>query len=151
MRYIESSKVSTWAPALMAAILFCSIAAFSQSATDNKDKKETPVNPVSPSIAVDGARKTTDLPPAIDTEANEGQIVSGFVVKQSAEFGGRISDFTGSRAMWDTFVNMGTGPRLLEYTLNMRSPDHTGKLFDDFNFSNFGYGGDPINVSRVNF
>ena len=135
----------------MALIVFGSIAAFAQSATDSKDKKETPVNPVSPSVAVDGARKTVDLPPAIDTEANEGEIVSGMVVKQSAEFGGRISDFTGSQAMWDTFVNMGTGPRLLEYTLNMRSPDHTGKLFDDFNFSNFGYGGDPVNASRVNF
>ena len=135
----------------MAFILFGPIAAFAQSATGNKDKKETPVNPVSPSLAVDGARKTVDLPPAIDTEANEGENVGGFDVKQSAEFGGRISDFTGSQAMWDTFVNMGSGPRLLEYTLNMRSPNHTGKLFDDFNFSSFGYGGDPVNVSRLIF
>src|SRR5262249_12000116 len=66
-----------------------------------------------------------------------------------AEFGGRISDFTGSTAMWDTLVNMGTGPRLLEYSLEMRSPTHTGLLFDSLNFNNFGYGGDPNNVSRL--
>jgi hypothetical protein len=46
-------------------------------------------------------------------------------------------------------VNLGTGPRLLEYTLDMHSPGHSGVLFDDFNFSNFGYGGDPNNVSRL--
>ncbi|HMC31181.1 MAG TPA: hypothetical protein VKL99_10125 [Candidatus Angelobacter sp.] len=103
------------------------------------------------SLAVDASRRASDLPAAVDTEMNEGQNWGGFEVKQSAEFGGRISDFTGSQAMWDTFVNLGTGPRLLEYTLDMRSPNHTGKLFDDFSFSNFGYGGDPIDVSRVRF
>ena len=48
--------------------------------------------------------------------------------EQVAEFGGRVSDFSGSQAMWDTFVNLGTGPRLLEYSLDMRSPGHNGKL-----------------------
>jgi hypothetical protein len=123
-------------------------------AADQKDKtksNESAENPVSVSIAVDSGRKTTDLPPAVDTESNEGQPFGGFVVKQSAEFGGRISDFTGSQAMWDSLVNLGTGPRLMEYTLDMRSPNHTGKLFDDFSFSNFGYGGDPLNVSRLRF
>jgi hypothetical protein len=123
-------------------------------AADQKDKtksNEAAENPVSVSIAVDSGRKTTDLPPAVDTESNEGQPFGGFVVKQSAEFGGLISDFTGSQAMWDSLVNLGTGPRLMEYTLDMRSPNHTGKLFDDFSFSNFGYGGEPLNVSRLRF
>lgn len=146
--------MKTWALALMAILILGSLTAYGQSTGDQKDqgqKTDTVVNPISPSIRVDGARKTSDLPPAIDTEANEGENWGGVEVKQSAEFGGRISDFTGSQATWDTFVNMGSGPRLLEYTVNMRSPNHAGKLFDDFNFSNFGYGGDPINVSRLNF
>ncbi len=122
-------------------------------ATDDKKKESNAAggNPTSVSIAVDSGRKTTDLPPAVDTESNEGQTFGGFEVKQSAEFGGRISDFTGSQAMWDSLVNLGTGPRLLEYTLDMRSPNHTGKLFDDFSFSNFGYGGEPLNMSRLRF
>ena len=31
----------------------------------------------------------------------------------------------------------------------MRSFDHKGLLFDDLNFSNFGYGGDPNDVTRL--
>src|SRR5262249_21577102 len=147
-------ETKTWALALMAVMLLSPLALSGQTASDqqtNKNAKETETNPVSVSLAVDSARKASDLPPAIDTNANEGQSLGGFEVKQSAEFGGRISDFTGSQAMWDSFVNLGTGPRLLEYTLDMRSPNHTGLLFDDFSFSNFGYGGDPINVSRLRF
>lgn len=151
IRHIESRRVNTWALALMVFMLLCAISVIAQSGSDNKAKKESEINPVSPSVAVDGARKASDLPPAIDTEENEGENWGGYEAKQSAEFGGRISDFTGSQAMWDTFVNMGTGPRLLEYTLDLRSPGHTGKLFDDFNFSNFGYGGDPVNVSHLRF
>jgi hypothetical protein len=47
-------------------------------------------------------------------------------------------------------VNLGSGPRLFDYTLDMRSLDHNGVLFDNLNFSNFGYGGDPNDVSRLN-
>jgi hypothetical protein len=151
MRHIEYRRIRTWALALMALITLCSLGLYGQSAGNSKDKKESQVNPVSTSLAVDAGRKASDLPPAIDTEANEGENWGGFEVKQSAEFGGRISDFTGSQAMWGTFVNLGSGPRLLEYTLDMRSPAHVGKLFDDFSFSNFGYGGDPINVSHLRF
>ena len=31
----------------------------------------------------------------------------------------------------------------------MRSIDHRGLLFDNLSFSNFGYGGDPNDVSRL--
>ncbi|HZD93418.1 MAG TPA: hypothetical protein VE133_04135, partial [Candidatus Sulfotelmatobacter sp.] len=136
----------------MAAFLWPS--ALCGQAADPKDKKETHEaggNPTSVSLGVDSGRKTSDLPAPVDPANNEGQTLGGFEVKQSAEFGGRISDFTGSQAMWDTLINLGTGPRLLEYTFDMRSPAHTGKLFDDLSFSNFGYGGDPIGVSRVRF
>ena len=85
----------------------------------------------------------------IQTTPKEETTALGFDIKQSAEFGGRISDFSGNPGMWDTFVNLGSGPRLLEYTLDMHSPQHTGTLFDDLSFSSFGYGGDPNNVSRL--
>jgi hypothetical protein len=144
-------RVRTWAVALLALTL--SLAMFGQSTTDNKkdDKKEGASAPAPVSLAVDAGRKTSELPPAVDTEQNPGENWGSYEVKQSAEFGGRISDFTGNTGTWDTFVNLGTGPRLLEYTLDMRSPNHAGKLFDDFSFSNFGYGGEPIDVSRLTF
>jgi hypothetical protein len=100
-------------------------------------------------VAVDSARKSDVLATWITTEHNEGENAGPWVIKQSAEFGGRLTDFTGNQGTWDTFVNLGTGPRLLEYTLDLHSPDHKGFLFDDLLFSNFGYGGDPNNLSRV--
>ena len=100
-------------------------------------------------VAVDAGRKSDVLATWITSENNGGQMAGPWLVKQSVEFGGRFSDHTGNTGVWDTFVNLGTGPRLMEYTLDMHAPDHKGILFDDLTFSNFGYGGDPNNVSRV--
>ncbi|HET9167290.1 MAG TPA: hypothetical protein VFP11_14925, partial [Candidatus Angelobacter sp.] len=80
-------------------------------------------------VAVDSARKSDVLATWITTEHNVGENAGPWVIKQSAEFGGRITDFTGSQGTWDTFVNLGTGARLLEYTLDLHSPDHKGFLF----------------------
>jgi hypothetical protein len=115
------------------------------AAGDNKESS----TPVSTGVSVDAARRSSDLPTTATTEDNEGQNLGGYLTKQSAEFGGRISGFTGSQGTWDTFVNLGTGPRLLEYTLDMHSPTHVGTLFDDLNVSSFGYGGDPNDLSRL--
>src|SRR5882724_7898841 len=100
-------------------------------------------------VAVDAGRKSDALATWITSEHNPGESAGPYIIKQSVEFGGRISDFTGNVGIWDTFVNLGTGPRLMEYTLDLHSPTHTGILFDDLTFSNFGYGGDPNNVSRI--
>ena len=83
-------------------------------------------------------------------QASEGDgINSGnYNIKQSVEFGYRFTDFTGSQATYDTFVNLQQGPRLLDMTLQMRSLNHQGLVFDRLYLSNFGYGGDPNNVSR---
>ncbi len=70
-------------------------------------------------------------------------------IKQSFEFGYRFTDFTGSQATYGTFVNLQQGPRLLDMTLEMRSLNHQGLVFDRLYLSNFGYGGDPNNVSRL--
>ena len=99
---------------------------------------------------VDATRKSSDAPRYPDSQPPKTETtVGGYETKQVIEFGGRITNFTGNQGTWDTFVNLGSGPRLLEYTLDMHSPTHTGYLFDDLNFSNFGYGGDPYDVSRL--
>jgi hypothetical protein len=141
-------RVSGW---ILAAICLLSVSLAAQTdetkkpASDNKQFAA----PVSTGVSVDSARKTSDLPVTATTDDNEGQNVGGYITKQSAEFGGRVSDFTGNHGTWDTFVNLGTGPRLLEYTLDMHSPTHIGALFDDLSFSSFGYGGDPNDLSRL--
>jgi len=79
----------------------------------------------------------------------EGVNQGNYNIKQSFEFGGRITSFTGNDATYRTWVNLNNGPRLLEHNLLMRSLNHQGWLFDDFSLSSFGYGGDPNAVTRL--
>lgn len=70
-------------------------------------------------------------------------------IKQTAEFGWRFADVSGNQDVYNTFVFLRDGPRLLDYSLEMRSLNHEGWLFDNLFVSNFGYGGDPNNVTRL--
>src|SRR5258705_2123838 len=80
----------------------------------------------------------------------EGIEQGNYNIKQSVEFGYRFTDVTGSQTTYDTFVNLQQGPRLLDFTTEMRSLNHEGAFFDRLSFSNFGYGGEPQNVFRLN-
>lgn len=147
------SKINARIPRLlMIGVLFLASSMTAQMSNDkakkDKDKDVTETQPVTAGVKVDSARKSSDLAVTGDPET-PGTTAGGYEIKQSAEFGGRISDFTGNAGVWDTFVNLGSGPRLLEYTLDLHSPTHEGLLFDDLSFSNYGYGGDPNNVSHL--
>lgn len=83
------------------------------------------------------------------SDAPDGVEYGGYNVRQSVELGYRGTWVDGNTNTYDTFVNLHDGPRLLDYTLNMRSLSRESLLFDDLNFSNFGYGGDPNDVSRL--
>jgi opacity protein-like surface antigen len=89
--------------------------------------------------------------------------IGEYIISQSLEFGYRYTDVRGAKvpcttsaagvcqdeSMYNTFVNLHTGPRLLEQTLSLRSPGHSGVLFDDLYLNSFGWGGDPNNVARL--
>jgi hypothetical protein len=82
-------------------------------------------------------------------QETEGVNEGNYNIKQSIEFGGRITDIKGDANSYDTFVNLHDGPRLLGFTTEMHSLNHEGVAFDNLYFSNFGYGGDPNDVSRL--
>ncbi len=84
-------------------------------------------------------------------EEQKGIDQGNYNIKQSIEFGGRLTSVSGDLQAYNTFVNLQQGPRLLGFTMEMRSLDHHGSLFDRFYFSNFGYGGDAYDVSRLRF
>jgi len=87
---------------------------------------------------------------AQQTDAEPAGITWGdYITHQSVEFGYRDSLINGNLNSYQTFENLGSGVRLFDYTLEMRSLDHNGLLFDNLSFSNFGYGGDPNNVTRL--
>ncbi len=93
------------------------------------------------------------LPPAGRAQdassETQGKNTGDYNIQQSIEFGYRWNGISGNNDTYDTFVNLGSGFRLLDYTVNVRSLDHNGVFFDDLSFSNFGYGGDPNDVTRL--
>jgi hypothetical protein len=79
----------------------------------------------------------------------DGITSGGYQIHSSVELGYRSNDVTGSGDMYDTLVNLQTGPRILDQTLTMQSVDHQGLLFDDLYLNSFGWGGDPNNALRL--
>jgi hypothetical protein len=79
----------------------------------------------------------------------DGVTGGGYLVHSSVELGYRSNSVTGSGDMYDTLVNLQTGPRFLDQTLSMQSLDHQGLLFDDLYLNSFGWGGDPNNAMRL--
>jgi hypothetical protein len=73
----------------------------------------------------------------------------GYVIHQSVEIGYRVSDVTGSEQMYNSLVDLRTGPRFLDQSLSMQSQMHDGLLFDNLFINSFGWGGDPNNGLRA--
>ena len=89
------------------------------------------------------------LPPIqLAGTTEEGKDIGGFHVTQSVELGGRISDVSGSQAMYNTLVNDQSGPRILDQSLTMQSLTHQD-LFDTLTLNSFGWGGDPEQAARM--
>ena len=75
----------------------------------------------------------------------------GYIIHQSVDFGGHIVTQSGSGAMYDTLVNIQSGPRLLDSSFQMTAvnPAHA-LLFDRLSSNSFGYGGDPVDGTFMN-
>src|SRR5271154_4161872 len=80
---------------------------------------------------------------AQQTDEQQGVDQGNYNIKQSIEFGYRFIDITGNLQTYNTMVNLQDGPRLLNFTIEMRSLDNHGTFFDRFFFTNSGYEGDP--------
>ncbi|MGB0040569.1 MAG: hypothetical protein WBQ00_16820, partial [Terriglobales bacterium] len=79
----------------------------------------------------------------------DGAVRGGYLIHSSIEAGYRSSVVSGSGDMYDTLVNLQTGPRILGQTLSMHSTDHMGVLFDNLYVNSFGWGGEPNNALRL--
>jgi len=90
-----------------------------------------------------------DQGPTQPLSENPGMQFNNYSYQQTAEFGYRDSIISGNMNNYNTFENLGSGFRLFDYTLDMKSQNHKGLLFDNLSFSNFGYGGDPNSVTRL--
>jgi hypothetical protein len=79
----------------------------------------------------------------------EGVSRGGYLTQSSVEVGYRFNSVDGSADMYNTLVNLQSGPRFLDETLSMQSQDHQGLLFDNLYLNSFGWGGDPNNALRL--
>ncbi|MEO6817372.1 MAG: hypothetical protein ABI177_11790 [Edaphobacter sp.] len=110
--------------------------------------------PPPPGLTVPPAAKNaaTAPSPSSSPPTPSDNIRYGYAIHQSVDFGGHFVSHSGSGAMYDTLVNIQSGPRVLDFSLNMLSvnPAHA-LLFDRLSTDSFGYGGDPNSVSSLNF
>lgn len=73
-------------------------------------------------------------------------VKDGYTIHQTADLGGHIVDQSGSAAMYDTLVNLQSGPRVLAQTFEMHAVQGAKHpFFDTLYAASNGYGGDPNN------
>jgi hypothetical protein len=88
------------------------------------------------------------LPPPAATMS----VPNGYTAHSSVDFGGRIADTTGSDAMYDTLVNLQSGPRVMGESFELRAlPGTKHTLVDNLSAFSSGFGGDPNIFARMNF
>jgi hypothetical protein len=95
------------------------------------------------------AQNTPDS--AIPTADTHVTVPDGYTLHQAIDLGGRVANIQGSPAMYDTLVNMQSGPRVLGETFELRALPGTKNTWVD-NVSAFGsgFGGDPFSFARLN-
>ena len=122
------------------------------TAAQAQQQNPPPAQPVQPGQTQAPAQPPTPAPtpaPAATADESAGKTSGNYLIQQSVEFGGRDSFINGNLNNYDTFENLQSGMRLFDYSLNMHSLNNRGIFFDDLSFTNFGYGGDPNEVSRL--
>ena len=90
---------------------------------------------------------TADVP-----QAPHPVIEGGFAIHQTADLGGHIVGISGSGAMYDTLVNIHSGPRVLGETYTLHAvPGSKHTLLDSLSAFSTGFGGDPYNYAQLDF
>jgi hypothetical protein len=77
-------------------------------------------------------------------------VQNGYAVHNTVDLGGHIANIYGSGAMYDTLINIHSGPRVLGQTFTMHAlPGTKHGLFDDLSAFSSGFGGDPNNYAKM--
>ncbi len=77
---------------------------------------------------------------------------NGYTLHGSINLGGNMTSLTGSGAMYDTMVNMQSGPRVLGSSFQMQAlPTTKHTLVDSLTAYSTGWGGNPYDQATMNF
>ena len=105
-------------------------------------------------LMMTGSAAAQNPTPAAPLPTPEAQIAApqGYAIHQSVDMGGHIAGLTGSQAMYDTLVNLQSGPRVLGETFEMHAlPGNKHTLIDSLSAIGSGFGGDPNNFAKLDF
>jgi hypothetical protein len=79
-------------------------------------------------------------------------VQNGYAIHNTADLGGHMVGLTGSGSMYDTLVNIQSGPRVLGQTFTMHAVEGTKHpLLDSLTAFSSGFGGDPNNYAKLDF
>ncbi len=105
-----------------------------------------------PNASPPTAPPAPDSPAPALTVAPEQVQQNRYAIHQTADLGGHIVGVSGSGAMYDTLVNLHSGPRILGQTFTMHAlPGTKHPIFDSLSAFGNGFGGDPINFAKLSF
>jgi hypothetical protein len=94
------------------------------------------------------AQETTPAAPAQEPKFSTP---NGYYSHHSVDLGGRIANPVGSGAMYNTLVNLHSGPRVLGETFEMHAlPGNKKSLVDNLTAFGTGFGGDPLITAKLN-
>ena len=100
--------------------------------------------------AVTAAQVTAPLAQVL-TPSTQPVAPNGYSLHESIDVGGHIADITGSEAMYNTLIDIHSGPRVLGETFELHALPSTKNTRSISTAFSDGFGGDPNNYARLNF
>ncbi len=95
-------------------------------------------------LAGAGIAIAQDVNPAAPAPESKFTTPEGYASHHTIDMGGRMANISGSNAMYDTLVNLQSGPRVQGETFEMHAlKDNKHSLVDDLSAFGTGFGGDP--------
>ncbi|MGP8250427.1 MAG: hypothetical protein ACLQHF_00225 [Terracidiphilus sp.] len=99
-----------------------------------------------------GAAAVLAQNPAAPAPETHFSTPEGYTAHHTVDLGGRINNVAGSGAMYDTLVNLQSGPRVMGETFEMHAlPGNKHPLVDTLTAVGSGFGGDPYNFAKLDF
>ncbi len=93
------------------------------------------------------AQVTAPVAPAPETKFSTPD---GYTSHHTIDLGGRMTNLSGSGAMYDTLVNLQSGPRVQGEAFEMHAlPGNKHSLADDLSAFGTGFGGDPVIMAKL--
>lgn len=104
-------------------------------------------------IAVAGPAVAQDTNPTAPAPESRITVPEGYTLHHAIDVGGRITNQMGSGAMYDTLVNLQSGPRIQGESFELKAIPQEGRttLVDDLSAFSTGLGGDPYNFTKLDF